>query len=104
MGTWLGLALPGGVVILLVMAAIELRPRKSGSRFKARLSATYIEETTAFLYGTKRRELEHRETMSMLVEQDADGAPPRRDVDLDAGTAVLRPRPAAREPENRELQ
>ncbi|MBE1501894.1 hypothetical protein H4696_008994 [Amycolatopsis lexingtonensis] len=43
MGTWLGLALPGGVVILLVMAAIELRPRKDGSRFKARLSATYIE-------------------------------------------------------------
>ncbi|UOZ06867.1 DUF6191 domain-containing protein [Amycolatopsis sp. WQ 127309] len=104
MGTWLGLALPGGVVILLVMAAIELRPRKNGSRFKARLSATYVEETTAFLYGTKRRELEHRETMSMLVEQDADGAPPRRDVDLDAGTAVLRPRPAAREPGNRELQ
>ena len=92
MGPWLGLALPGGVVILLVMAAIELRPRKNGSRFKARLSATYLEETTAFLYGTKRRELEHRETMSMLVEQDADGAPPLRDVDLDRGIARLRPR------------
>lgn len=104
MGPWLGLALPGGVAILLVMAAIELRPRKDGSRFKARLSSTYLEETTAFLYGTKRRELEHRETMSMLVEQDAEGAPPRRDVDLDAGTARLRPRPEPPEPENRQLQ
>ncbi|WP_439382773.1 DUF6191 domain-containing protein [Amycolatopsis lexingtonensis] len=104
MGTWLGVALPGGVVILLVMAAIELRPRKDGSRFKARLSATYIEETTAFLYGTKRRELEHRETMSMLVEQDAEGAPPWRDVDLDAGIARIRPRSDPSGPENGQLQ
>jgi hypothetical protein len=104
MGTWLGLALPGGVVILLVMAAIELRPRKNGSRFKARLSATYIEETTAFLYGTKRRELEHRETMSMLVEQDAEGAPPWRDVDLERGIARIRPRSEPQEPENRQLE
>jgi hypothetical protein len=104
MGTWLGLALPGGVVILLVTAAIELRPRKSGSRFKARLSATYLEETTAFLYGTKRRELEHRETMSMLVEQDAQGAPPRRDVDLERGIARIRPHSDPREPRNGQLQ
>jgi len=104
MGTWLGLALPGGVVILLVMAAIELRPRKNGSRFKARLSATYLDETTAFLYGTKRRELEHRETMSMLVEQDADGAPPLRDVDLDRGIARLRPRSGPPDPETGQLQ
>ncbi|MEU4250780.1 DUF6191 domain-containing protein [Amycolatopsis sp. NPDC026612] len=104
MGTWLGLALPGGVVILLVMAAVELRPRKNGSRFKARLSSTYLEETTAFLYGTKRRELEHRETMSMLVEQDAEGAPPLRDVDLDAGIARIRARSDPPEPENRQLQ
>ena len=104
MGTWLGLALPGGVVILLVMAAIELRPRKNGSRFKARLSATYLDETTAFLYGTKRRELEHRETMSMLVEQDADGAPPLRDVDLDRGIARLRPRSDPPDPETGQLQ
>jgi hypothetical protein len=104
MGTWLGLALPGGVVILLVMAAIELRPRKDGSRLKARLSATYIEETTAFLYGTKRRELEHRETMSMLVEQDAEGAPPWHDVDLDRGVARIRPRSGPEDPGNRQLQ
>ncbi|MCR6488806.1 DUF6191 domain-containing protein [Amycolatopsis sp. OK19-0408] len=104
MGTWLGLALPGGVLILLVVAAVELRPRKRGSRFKARLSATYLDETTAFLYGTKRRELEHRETMSMLVETDADGAPPLRDVDLEAGTARIRPRSDPPEPENRQLQ
>ncbi|MEU7786678.1 DUF6191 domain-containing protein [Amycolatopsis sp. NPDC049159] len=104
MGTWLGLALPGGVVVLLVVAAIELRPRKDGSRFKARLSATYVEETTAFLYGTKRRELEHRETMSMLVEQDAEGAPPWRDVDLDAGIAKIRPRSDPPGPENGQLQ
>ncbi|WP_460442280.1 DUF6191 domain-containing protein [Amycolatopsis stemonae] len=68
------------------------------------MSATYLEETTAFLYGTKRRELEHRETMSMLVEQDAEGAPPLRDVDLDAGIARIRPRSGPRGPENRQLQ
>ncbi|SFW71236.1 DUF6191 domain-containing protein [Amycolatopsis australiensis] len=104
MAIWLGLAIPGGVVILLVMAAIELRPRKDGSRLKARLSATYLEETTAFLYGTKRRELEHRETMSMLVERDAEGAPPLRDVDLDRGVARIRPRPDPPEPETGQLQ
>jgi hypothetical protein len=40
----------------------------------------------------------------MLVEQDAEGAPPLRDVDLEAGIARIRPRSAPREPENRELQ
>ena len=40
----------------------------------------------------------------MLVEQDAEGAPPLRDVDIEAGIARIRPRADPPEPENRQLQ
>ncbi|HKN54494.1 MAG TPA: DUF6191 domain-containing protein [Amycolatopsis sp.] len=87
---WLALALPGGVVLLVIVGAWEVRPGNRRSRFKKRLSATYLEETTAFLYGTKRTELDHRDTMSMLFEEEAQGAPPRHQVDLEGGVARIR--------------
>jgi hypothetical protein len=40
------------------------------------------------LYGTKRFELDHRDSMSKMREEDAQGAPP--DVDLENGVIRLR--------------
>jgi len=91
MMTWLGLAIPGSVLLLMAVAAFEMRPN-GRKRLKKRLSTTYVDEMTAFLYGTKRMELDNRETMSMLLDGDvAQGAPPGHDIDLDRGVAVLRP-------------
>ncbi len=91
MMTWLGLALPGSVLLLMAVAAYEMRPR-GRKRLKSRLSTTYVDEMTAFLYGTKRMELDNRETISMLLDGDlAQGAPPAHGVDLDRGVVVLRP-------------
>lgn len=91
MMTWLGLAIPGSVLLLMAVAAFEMRPR-GRKRLKSRLSTTYVDEMSAFLYGTKRMELDNRETMSMLLDGDlAQGAPPGHEVDLDRGVVVLRP-------------
>ena len=42
-----------------------------GRRTGTPLAATYTDEVTAMLYGTKRLELEHRDSMSMMREEDA---------------------------------
>jgi hypothetical protein len=55
------------------------------------LSATYVNELTAMFYGTKRMALDHRDSMSLMRQEDAQGAPPRLGVDLDRGVVVLRP-------------
>jgi hypothetical protein len=55
------------------------------------LSTTYVNELTAVFYGTKRIELEHRDSWSILREDDAQGAPPTVGVDLDRGTVTLPP-------------
>jgi hypothetical protein len=89
METWLGLGLPGGVLLLVALGAYESRKRRK--RPETPLSATYVNELTAMFYGTKRVELEHRQSMSLMREEDAQGAPPRVGVDLDRGVVVLRP-------------
>ena len=89
METWLGLGLPGGVLLLVALGAYESRKRRK--RPGTPLSATYVNELTAMFYGTKRVELEHRQSMSLMREEDAQGAPPRVGVDLDRGVVVLRP-------------
>jgi hypothetical protein len=86
---WLGLAIPGGVLLLMAMGAYESRKRRK--RPGTPLSATYVNELTAVFYGTKRMELDHRDSMSMMREEDAQGAPPGLGVDLDRGVVVLRP-------------
>jgi hypothetical protein len=91
METWLGLAVPGGVLLLVAVGAYELRPRKQRKRPGTPLSATYVNEFTALFYGTKRMELDHRDSMSLMREEDAEGAPPGLGVDLDRGVVVLRP-------------
>ncbi|MEU4311635.1 DUF6191 domain-containing protein [Nocardia sp. NPDC024068] len=55
----------------------------------ALLAAAGVEELSAFWYGTKRDELDHRAARTMLRDEESDGAPPRPRVDLDRRRAVL---------------
>ncbi|MFE3178446.1 DUF6191 domain-containing protein [Amycolatopsis sp. NPDC059090] len=89
--TLLGLSLPVATIVLLIVGGWELRRKTKPSRLKARLSSTYLDEVTAFLYGTKRNELEHRDSVEMTLEEEAQGAPPLGTVDLDRGVVVVRP-------------
>ncbi|HEV2780331.1 MAG TPA: DUF6191 domain-containing protein [Actinophytocola sp.] len=91
METVLSLAIPGVPILLVAVGVYELRRQKRRNRPGTPLTATYINEFTAMFYGTKRMELDHRDSMSMMRKEDAEGAPPRVDVDLDRGIAVLRP-------------
>ncbi|KAA0021415.1 DUF6191 domain-containing protein [Antrihabitans cavernicola] len=88
MATALGLSLPLGVLVLLAVGGFELR-RKRRSQLRSTLSATYVDELTALFYGSKRMELDHRDSTSMLRDDDSDGAPRQMDIDLDRGTAAL---------------
>ncbi|KAA2261967.1 hypothetical protein F0L68_14805 [Solihabitans fulvus] len=84
-------SIPGWMVLLVVVGAYELMRDRRRKRTKPRLSGTYIDEYTAIFYGTKRVELDHRDSMSMMREEEAQGAPPRNGVDLDRGIVILRP-------------
>jgi hypothetical protein len=82
---WLSFSIPGGVLLLMAVAAFELAPRKRRKRSGTPLAGTYADEVTAFLYGTKRMELDHRDSQSLMREDDAEAAPPRMGIDLDQG-------------------
>lgn len=89
--TILSWSVPGGVLLVVAVGIYELLQQKRRNRTGTPLSTTYINEFTAMFYGTKRRELEHRDSMSLMREEDAQGAPPGHDIDLDRGVVVLRP-------------
>lgn len=85
------LLLSGPVIVLLlvIVGAWELIRVKRKKQTGTPLAATFTEEFTAFWYGTKRVEFEHRDTMSMMREDEAQGAPPDTGVDLDTGVVRL---------------
>ncbi|HWE91015.1 MAG TPA: DUF6191 domain-containing protein [Pseudonocardiaceae bacterium] len=85
----LAFSLPAGVLLLVIVGAYETKRRRR--RPGPTLSATYLDEVTAVLYGTKRQELDHRNSWSMLRAEDAQGAPPRLGVDLEHGIVRLPP-------------
>jgi hypothetical protein len=89
--TVLSWSIPGGVLLVVAVGAYELLQQKRRKRTGTPLSATYINEFTAMFYGSKRMELDHRASMSMMREEDAEGAPPGFTTDLDRGIVVLRP-------------
>jgi Family of unknown function (DUF6191) len=85
MGLVFALSIPGLVVMLVVLAALERfglwAGRRSwlpgrGDRTRDSLSGTGIEELGAFFYAGKRAELEHRKTELVLPESETNGAPP----------------------------
>lgn len=85
----LGLALPGGVLLLLALGGYELRRKRRAAIGTRMLSTTYVDEVTALFYGTKRMELDHRDSTSMLRDDDARGGPPGPGVDLADGVARI---------------
>lgn len=84
----LGLALPLGVLILLAVGGYELRQRRRAALGRGSLAAVYVDEMTALLYPTKRDELDHRSSVSMLRDEESSGDRPWT-VDFGGGTVVL---------------
>ena len=55
----------------------------TGKHTKRSFTEITVSEYTALFYGTKRRELDQRDSWSMMRDEQAQGAPP---IDLDSGT------------------
>ena len=53
------------------------------------LSATVFDDFTTVVNGSKAAELEHRQSMTMLRDDEGDGAPPHSRIDLDGRTAHI---------------
>jgi len=95
-------SLPALVVLLCLLALVDqlllwlgkarFLPwrRKTGDR---RISATGFEVLHAHLSVGKAQELKQRSTTLVLRDDEQAGGRPHSAVDLDAGTAVIRPRP-----------
>ncbi|CRK60499.1 hypothetical protein [Alloactinosynnema sp. L-07] len=88
--TILAWSVPGGTLLMVAVGGYELLRQKRRKRPGTPLTATYVNEFTAMFYGSKRTELDHRDSVSLLREEDAEGAPPNHGVDLDRGVVVLR--------------
>ncbi|MFL6143808.1 MAG: DUF6191 domain-containing protein [Labedaea sp.] len=86
----MSLTVPGVIVLMVGVGVFELWRQRRGKRVGTPLTATYVDEFTAMFYGTKRVELESRASMSMMREDDEQGAPPWIQGDLDRGIAILR--------------
>lgn len=92
-------SIPGLVLLLIAFAAIDRMGFAASRRLRLPwrkdevgrpVSAPGIDEMHAIFYATKRHEMDQRRTSLMLRDEEADGAPPRSEVDLDAGRAVIR--------------
>lgn len=88
--TVLAWSVPGGTLLMVAVGVFELWRQRRRDKAGTPLTATYINEFTAMFYGTKRMELDHRASMSMMREEESQGGPPPLGVDLDRGTVVLR--------------
>jgi hypothetical protein len=94
------MTVPGGVLTLIVLVAIDrmglwghrtLRlPWRRDTDGRA-VSAPGIDELHAIFYASKRHEIDQRRTTLMLRDEEGDGAPARGGIDLEAGTAVIIP-------------
>ena len=97
-GVLFALTLPGLVVLLVVLAAVEHAWSRRGFRSplhrRARhtLSAGGMDVFSAALYTGKAVDLEEQRVREMRRDDVEDGAPPRRRIDLDSGVAYLDPR------------
>ncbi|WP_329261411.1 DUF6191 domain-containing protein [Actinoallomurus sp. NBC_01490] len=92
-------SIPGLVLVLVVLASIDRMGRAARRRLRLPwrspesgrpLAAPGLDEMQAIFYATKRHELDERRTSLMLRDEEGDGAPPRSEVDLHSGKAVIR--------------
>ena len=86
--TVLAWCIPGGTLLMVAAGLHELRRQRKGKNTGTPVTATYINEFTAMFYGSKRMELDHRASVSLMRDEEAQGAPPLG-IDLDSGTARL---------------
>jgi hypothetical protein len=90
-----GLILPSLVLLLLAVATFERltgrlgRRRRGGSWSNSPMSTAGVEELESHFRGTKDFARQFKQSSLMLREEEADGAPPRSQIDLDAGTAKI---------------
>jgi Family of unknown function (DUF6191) len=95
-GFVLALTLPGLVLLLLGVAAVDqvmLRLHGRGIvgwRRDSQVSSTGFDLLHAALSPGKADELAERRHQELVRDEEAEGAPPRSTVDLDAGIARLR--------------
>jgi len=96
MGYVFAMTLPGLVLLLLAVAAVDqllLRARGRGivpRRSNTPVSSTGFDLLHAALSPGKSDELAQRQTEELVRDEEDDGAPPHSEVDLDAGVARLR--------------
>jgi len=93
----LSFGIPGAVILMVAFGIGERLVRRRRNRSGTPLTATYVDGFTEMFYGSKRMERDHRDSMSMMRDEDDEGAPPLG-IDLDRGVAVLRPRKVSDEP------
>jgi hypothetical protein len=100
-GALWAMSLPGLVVLLVVVAALERfglwasgrswlpwRRKREGTP----VSAAGFEEFDSFFGSGKRHELDERNHSLMMRQEEEEGAPPLMEVDLDGNRIVLRKR------------
>lgn len=83
-------SIPGGTLSVVGIAVYELLRQRRRKRAGTPLATTTVNEITAMFYGSKRMELDHRDSVAVMREEDAQGAPPLA-VDLDHGVVRLSP-------------
>jgi len=94
-GVLFAITLPGLVILLVVLAAVEHAWSRLGRRSplhrRARhaLSAGGMDVFSAALFPGKAIDLEEQRVREMTREDVDDGAPPYGRVDLDGGVAYL---------------
>lgn len=84
------LTLPGLVIALTILGVLEIVRARSRHQHGTTMASTGFDILQEALYPSKRYELEQREHEALVVEEDAEGAPPRSRIDLARGTAHLR--------------
>ncbi|MGP3971510.1 DUF6191 domain-containing protein [Streptomyces sp. 6N223] len=85
------MTLPGLVILLIAVAFVDrVLLSWRGVARGGGVSATGFEMLHASLLPGKEHELRQRETMTLLREEEGDGALPHSRVDLDRGKAVIR--------------
>ncbi|MET7773139.1 DUF6191 domain-containing protein [Nocardia sp. NPDC005366] len=82
--------IPGWVLLLVAVAVVEVLTRKRRRR-RTPVSGAFTDELTAMFYPTKRMELDHRDSISMLRDDLTQAAPPPVTVDLTRRAAILKP-------------
>ncbi|MFE9748639.1 DUF6191 domain-containing protein [Saccharothrix saharensis] len=93
--TVLAWSIPGGTLSVVGVAVFELLRQRRRKRKGTPLATTTVNEITAMFYGSKRMELDHRDSVAVMREEEPQSAPPLR-LDLDDGVVRLPRSDAAR--------